>query len=56
MIGDQIKNGTHVHMMKSEDVAECYHKSLPNDETRFSLMANFFTSNGFRGEVITKYI
>jgi len=52
MIGDRVANGTHVHMTKSEDVAECYHKSLPNDETRFSLMANFFTSNGFRGEVL----
>jgi len=52
IIGDRVENGTHVHMMKSEDVAECYHKSLPDDETRFSFMANFFTSNGFRGEVL----
>lgn len=52
MSGDCVENGTHVHMMKSENVAECYHKSLPNDETRFSLMANFFTSNGIKGEVL----
>lgn len=56
MTGDQVENGTHVHMMKSDDVAECCHKSLPDDEMRFSMMANFFTSNGFRGEVSTKYM
>ncbi|NP_001232953.1 uncharacterized protein LOC100572956 [Acyrthosiphon pisum] len=52
MTGDRVENGTHVHMTKSDDVPECFHKSLPDDEMRFSMMANFFTSNGFKGEVL----
>ncbi|XP_050056367.1 ester hydrolase C11orf54 homolog [Aphis gossypii] len=53
MTGDRVENGTHVYMMKSDDAAaECCHKSLPDDEMRFSIIANFFTSNGFKGEVL----
>ncbi|XP_022166625.1 ester hydrolase C11orf54-like [Myzus persicae] len=52
MTGDRVENGTHVHMTKSDDVAECFHESLPDDEMRFSMMANFFTSNGIKGEVL----
>ncbi|XP_025193709.1 ester hydrolase C11orf54 homolog [Melanaphis sacchari] len=52
MTGDQVENGTHAHMTKSNDDPECCHKMLPNDEMRFSFLANFFTSNGFKGEVL----
>ncbi|XP_022166596.1 ester hydrolase C11orf54 homolog isoform X2 [Myzus persicae] len=51
--GDHVENGTHAFMTKSvDDVAECFHKSLPDNEMRFSMMANFFTSNGIKGEVL----
>lgn len=56
MTGDRVENGTHVHMTKSDDVQECLHKSLNEDEMRFSLLANFLTSNGCKGEVSTKYM
>ncbi|KAL5235266.1 hypothetical protein ACI65C_002676 [Semiaphis heraclei] len=52
MAGDCVENGTHIYMTKSDDNTECYHKSLPVDEMRFSLLANLFTSNGIKGEVL----
>lgn len=55
MAGDCVENGTHIYMTKSDDNTECYHKSLPVDEMRFSLLANLFTSNGIKGEVSKKY-
>ncbi|VVC29291.1 Domain of unknown function DUF1907 [Cinara cedri] len=49
--GDCIENRSKTFTM-NESTGECVHVSMPDDETRFSLMANFFTCNGQTGKVL----
>lgn len=50
LMGGRVVNGTHV-VTSTQTSPDCTCSILPDDETRFSLLANFFTSNGYRGEV-----
>lgn len=50
LVGDRVVNGTYV-VTSTQTSPDCTCLILPDDETRFSLLANFFTSNGYRGKV-----
>lgn len=52
LVGDRVVNGTNV-VTSNQTSPDSTCLMLPDDETRFSMLANLFTSNGYRGEVYT---
>lgn len=53
--GDHVENKSHI-LTSAESTGECFHSSLPDDETRFSMLSNFFASNGYKGEVLMDFV
>lgn len=49
MTCDQIYNRSHFYKVNPETAGQV-HGNLPNNDTRFTLLANFYTSNGFPGK------
>lgn len=47
---NHIDNSSHIYKVNPETESQV-HKNLPQNDTRFALLANFFTSNGLKGEV-----
>lgn len=50
MTCDRINNRSHFYKVNPETGGQV-HGNLPNNDTRFALLANFYTSNGFAGKV-----
>ncbi|XP_025421115.1 ester hydrolase C11orf54 homolog [Sipha flava] len=48
---NSVNNRSHIYTIDPKN-DQLVHEELPQNETRFSHMAHFFTSNGFRGEVL----
>ncbi|KAL4107359.1 hypothetical protein QTP88_017718 [Uroleucon formosanum] len=44
-------NGSHLYKVDPQTGSQVHHR-LPHDETRFALLANFYTSRGMKGEVL----
>lgn len=44
-------NSSHIYKVDIQTESQV-HNRLPQDETRFALLANFFTSRGFKGQVL----
>lgn len=47
---NQVKNRSHFYKVDPDTKGQV-HGNLPDNETRFALLANFYTSNGLQGEV-----
>lgn len=51
MTKNLVNNSTHIYKVNPL-TGDQEHDSVPQNDTRFALLANFFTSNGLKGEVL----
>ncbi|VVC31574.1 Domain of unknown function DUF1907 [Cinara cedri] len=49
---NHVNNSSHVYRVDRQTTEDQVHENLPRNETRFALLANFYTCNGFGGEVL----